>query len=161
MNGRFQASHFAEVQGDGFGLAALLGVDAGVSAHGVDKRDDRPAEFGGQLHQPECLAIAFGLRHAEVAIQLLFGIAALLLANHHDGLPFKEGKAADNGLVVTEGAVAVQFLKAGEQTLNVVEGVGPLGMPGQDDALVGGAVDFLDNGYRALAHRAADGSGAG
>jgi hypothetical protein len=43
------------------------------------------------------------------------------MANYHNGLPFKERKAADNGLVVTEGAVAVQFLEAGEQALNVVE----------------------------------------
>ena len=52
--------------GDRLGLAALLGVDAGKGAGGVDQRNDRQAEAVGEFHQPRRLAIAFGARHAEI-----------------------------------------------------------------------------------------------
>ena len=79
-DGHGQARHGAQIDGDGFGLAALLGVEAGIGAGRIDKREDRPAELGGELHQPQRLAIALGLGLAEVARHALLGVAALLVA---------------------------------------------------------------------------------
>ena len=125
-------------------------------------------------HQPQCLAVAFRFGHTEVAIQLLLGVTAFLLANHHHRPPFEERKAADNRFIVAERAVAVQFLKSGKQAFNVIEGMGPLGMAGENDALVAGVVDLRAglpsvryDGNVFLQHRVrvgittADGSSAG
>ena len=51
----------------------------------------------GKLHQAQRFAIAFRLGHAEVAQQLLLGIAAFLLADDHHGLAVEVGHAADDG----------------------------------------------------------------
>src|SRR5436189_2722854 len=49
-------------------LAALFGADAGVCALGIDQRHQRQREAFGEPHQPQRLAIAFGLGHAVVEI---------------------------------------------------------------------------------------------
>ncbi len=135
---------------------ALLGAEAGVGAGGVDEGEDGQAEFLGELHEAEGLAVALGLGHAEVAGDLFLGVAAFLLGDDHDGLAVEEGGAADEGAVVAELAVAVQFLEAGAEQGDVVEGVGaarvagdlhalPRGEAGVDLALGGGDL-FLDAG---------------
>ena len=131
QNGDGQAGHLAQIAGDRLGLAALLGVDAGVGAGSVQEGDHGPAELGGQLHRAQRLAVAFRLRHAEVAVELLLGVAALLLGHDHDGPAFEAGQAGDNGGIVAEGAVAVDLLKIGEDALDVVERVGALGVAGE------------------------------
>src|SRR6185436_21175030 len=78
-----QARHFEQVSADGLGLAALLGVDAGISAGGVDEGEYRQAELFGELHHAQRLAVALGLGHAEIARDLFLGVAALLVAEHH------------------------------------------------------------------------------
>ena len=66
-----QARHFAQVVGDGFGLAALFGVDAGIGAQAY-----RASEMMGRENlaassiSAHRLAVAFGLGHAQVAEQL-------------------------------------------------------------------------------------------
>ena len=59
--------HLEDVAADGFGLAALLGADAGIGAGRVDEGEHRQPELLGQLHQAQRLAVALGPRHAEVA----------------------------------------------------------------------------------------------
>ena len=56
----------------------------------------------------------------------LLGVAALLVAQHHAGLAVEARQAADDGQVVGEVAVAVQFLEVGEDLVDVVQRVGPL-----------------------------------
>src|SRR5437868_3604019 len=43
-DGNFQPRHLAEIVGDGFGLSAFFGMDARVSAIGIDQGEDRAAE---------------------------------------------------------------------------------------------------------------------
>ena len=109
----------------------------GEGAGGVDEGDDREAEGVGHLHQAKGLAVAFGVRAAEVTAEVFLGVAAFLLADDHDRTTFEESRAADGGLVVHEEAVAVQFLEVIEQHADIVQGVGPAGMAGQLDALPG------------------------
>src|SRR5205814_8097965 len=80
---RTQARHLEQVAPDRLRLAALLGVDAGIGARRIDEGENRQRELLAELHQAQRLAIALGLRHAEVAGDLLFGIAPLLMADHH------------------------------------------------------------------------------
>src|SRR5579863_10070838 len=80
-----EARHLAQVDGDGFGLAALLGVDAGIRAGGVEEGDNGPVEFGGEAHDAKSLAVSLRLGHAEVAVEFLLGVAAFLLADNDDG----------------------------------------------------------------------------
>ena len=87
-------------------LSALLGVDAGPGAGGVDQRDDRQVEAVGKLHQPRRLAIALGPRHAEIVGEPARGVVALLVADHADRLAAEPPEAADDRGVLAEGAVA-------------------------------------------------------
>ena len=92
--------------GDRLGLAALLGIDPGIGAGGVDKGQHRQAEMLGQPHQPARLAVALGPRHAEIVLEPGVGVGALFGAEHDDAAPAKPADAADDRLVLGKGAVA-------------------------------------------------------
>ena len=121
MIGHRQARHDLEVLGDGLGLAALLGVDAGIGAGRVDEGEDGQPEPRRQLHQAPRLAVALGARHAEVAPHVLLGAAPLLVADDHHRPPAEAPHAADDRLVVAEGAIAVQLDEVLEQAADVIE----------------------------------------
>ena len=123
MIGTSSMHHLAQVDGDRLGDAALLGLDARVRRRRVDEHDDRPAELLGQLHHAQRLAVALGPRVAEVAEDLLLGVAALLVADDQHRLPLVVGEAGDDGVIVGEAAVAVDLDEVGEQPLDVVERV--------------------------------------
>ena len=110
-----QHRHLAQVEGDRFGDAALFGFDARIRRRRIDEDDDRPAELFGHAHQPDGLAIALGPRVAEVAVDLLLGVAALVMADDHHRLPFVAGGARHDGVIVGEAAVAVELDEIGEE----------------------------------------------
>ena len=97
-------------------------------------------ELLGQLHQTQRLAVAFGMRAAEIAHQILLGVAALLLADDHHAALVDRRQPADDRMVVGKAAVAVQFDEIGRDALQVIEHVGPFRMPGELDALPRGEV---------------------
>jgi hypothetical protein len=77
------------------------------------------------------------------------------LGDDHHRFAIEKGGAADQGAVVVELAVAVELLETGADRLDVIEGVGALGVAGDLDFLprregglnfaLGGA-DFLFDG---------------
>jgi hypothetical protein len=146
-HGHREARHFAEIARDGLGLSALLGVDSGIGAWSVQKGNDRPAELGGHLHDAQRLAVALGLRHAEIAEKTLFGIATLLLGHDHHRTAFELGEAGDDRRVVTEVAVAVNLLKVLENAADVVEGMRTFGVAGKLDAPPGGITSGCGVGH--------------
>ena len=162
MIGTLEDGHLAQVQGDGLGDAALLGLDAGIGRRRVDEDDDRPAELVGHLHRAQRLAIALRPRVAEVALHLLLHVAALLVAADQDRRAVVAGEAADDGAVVGEAPIAVQLDELGEQPLDVVEQVGPLGMARHQHALprrqapVDLAADLIDAAAQAFDLAVAD-----
>ncbi len=83
------------------------GKAPGVS---MNERTGSP-NFSASLHDPQGLAVALGLRHAEVPRDPLLGVAPLLLGDDHDRLAVEEGGAADQRAVVVELPVPVQLLK--------------------------------------------------
>ena len=75
----------------------------------VDEGHDRQSESLGELHDPHRLAIALGVRHPEVAPDVLVGVGALLLADDDDRPAVERREPGDHRLVVAEEAVAVQL----------------------------------------------------
>ena len=73
------------------------------------------------MHQAQGFAVAFGARHAEVAADFFFGVAAFLVADDDDALAVKPRQAADDGVIVGIVAVAVQFLEIGTERGDVVQ----------------------------------------
>ncbi len=63
------------------------------------------------------------MHHREVALQVLFRVAPLLLADDHDRAAVQPPPAADHRRIVAEGAVAVQLDEVGEDALDHVERV--------------------------------------
>ncbi len=166
-DGHFELGHFKNVAANGFALPALFGIDAGISARGVHKGEHGQLEFLGGFHQAQGLAIALGPAHAKVAQGSLFGVAAFLVAQHHARRAVESGHAAHNALVVREVAVAVHLHKVGEDVVEVIQRVGPLGVArnfgdlprrqigvdvfGELDALFGELVDFGRNVHGRIA----------
>src|SRR3546814_13962471 len=88
--------------GDRFRLSALLRLNAGERARGVDERDDRQPEAGGELHQADRLAIAFGFRHAEIMLHARRDIVALCMPDHHHPAAAKARELAEDRLSVAQ-----------------------------------------------------------
>ena len=65
--------------------------------------------FLGKLHRAQSLAIAFGIRLAEVAMQPLLGVAALLRAQHQHFPAAKVRHAADHRGIVAESCGRREF----------------------------------------------------
>ena len=84
----------ADGAGDRLGDAAFLGFGARMRARDVDEGDDRQAEALGELHDPHRLAVALGMRHPEVAPDVLVGVGALLLADDATGRPSSRASPA-------------------------------------------------------------------
>ena len=81
------------------------------------------AEFLRQPHFHERLAIALGVSTAEVAFLTLGEVFPLLMADEHDLDVVEVGQAGDDGLVVAQGAVAVQLEELLEDQVDVVAGL--------------------------------------
>ena len=97
-----------------------------------------PAKFFRDLHDAQSLAVALRVRHAEIAVDTLLHVAGLLIADDENFLAVKAGHAANNGGIVAETAVAVNFAQVGENALDVVEGLRALRMAGKFRFLPGG-----------------------
>ena len=130
-----QPRHLAQVVGDGFGLSALFGAQAGIRADYVNQRDHRAVPLLGELHEAQRLAIALRIRLAEVAIDALLGVAAFLRAEHGNFPALEARHAANHGGIVAKSAVAVNFAEVGKDALDVVQRIGPHGMARQFGAL--------------------------
>jgi len=65
----------------------------------------------------------------------LLGVAALLVADYHYRLTIEEAVAAHDGSVVAVGPVAVDFLEIGDESFEVIKGMGTLGMASELDSL--------------------------
>lgn len=119
--------------GDGFRLAALLGADSRVGAGRIDEGDDRETEFFGDFHHPQGFPVAFGVGLAEVPFDSFPGGAAFLMADEGGGPALVKTESGDDGRVVGEAAVAVDFDKILNQVADVIQGIRPLGMAGDLD----------------------------
>ena len=103
---------------------ALFRLDARIGAGRVHQGEDGQLELGRQLHGSQRLAVALGIRAAEVALQVALGVAALLGADDDDRLALQARHAADDGAVIAVDAIAMQFDEVGAHLVDVVHRVG-------------------------------------
>ena len=110
---------------------------ASASRPGVDQCNDRAAELFSLPHQPQGLAIALRIGHAEVALEVLLQRFALPGADDGHRAAVVQGHAAqDRGILAAE-AVALLLKEVCEQRLNIICDIGPLGVAGNGDPLGG------------------------
>ncbi len=134
---RFEAGHGEQALGDGGALTAFLGADAGFGAGGVDECDDRDAKFLGVFHEALGFAISLRTSHAEVVSEVFSGVGAFLVTDDNDRAVLETSQSADEGFVITEPAIAVELDEAGHELVDIGEGVGPGGVPGDLDPVPG------------------------
>src|SRR6185437_13085876 len=118
-----QLRHDLEIARDGFALAALFGADTGIRTGCIDEGEDRQAEAFGHLHQAQRLAVALRTRHAEIATDFRFDVAALLVPDHHHRSSDDACQAAYDGRVVGIHPVASEFVKLVADHRDVIVGV--------------------------------------
>jgi hypothetical protein len=111
----------------------LLGRDSRPGTGCVDQRDDRESVPLGEPHRAHRLAVALGMRHAEVAVRPLLDVAPLLVADEHDRLALEPPEPRHDRGVVGPYLVAVQLDPVREQSLDVIERVRPVGVARQLD----------------------------
>ena len=121
--------HLQNVARDGFRLAAFLGAQTGIRPRQIDEADDRPGKFLRNFHAAQRLAIALGMRHAEIAAYAILGAAAFAVADHHDLFVAQARHGARDGLVVAIGAIPVNLAVIREDAFDKVHGIGALRMP--------------------------------
>ncbi len=107
----------------------------GIGARRINESENGPAKFRGQLHDAQRLAIAFGLGLPEILRHALLGVAALLLADQHDGTPVEARETRHHRRIVAIRAVAVQFVEIFKQDAHVIHHVGTLRMARQKRSL--------------------------
>ena len=117
--------------GNRLGLSPFFCVDTRICTRRIDESENGPAKFFSNFHDAESFSIAFGLRHAEIPIQLLLRISSLLMAYEADGHVSQETETADDGSIVTKVAVAVDFDEVVTYMLDVIEEVRALRMTGK------------------------------
>ena len=111
----------------------LFGGHTGVGARRVDERDDREAEPLGDLEDSDRLQVALRIGHAELALEALLDVAALLVTDQCDRSAVERAETRDQGSVVRPAAVAVQLDPIGQDPRDVVERVRTVGVPRQLD----------------------------
>ena len=89
------------------------------------------------LGQAKRLAIAFRIRHAEVALHVFLQIAPLGLSDDRDRRLLKHGDPADDGAVIAITAIAMQLIKCMKQPLQIILRLWPARMTGQIDPVPG------------------------
>ena len=149
-----QAKTGANGGGNGLGLATFLGPTAGIGTGGVDKAQHRKAKTAGKIHQPRRLTVALWPGHAEIALDSLFGGAALLGSHHHHRLTTEPGHAADDGVIFGIVAVACQRCEIFKKLLDDGAHTRAFGMPGHlhlfpgTKLFIGGFQLTLDTGLQ-------------
>src|SRR5919201_2546019 len=102
-------------------LSVLLRGDAGVCTRGVYERHDGKAVSLGERHHAHRLAIPLGMSRAEVAVDAVLDVAALLVADQGDRPSVEATEARDDCMVVRTHAIPVQLDPVVEQPLDIVE----------------------------------------
>ena len=133
-----QPAHLHQIAGNGLALATFLGILAGIGAGGVNEGDDGPAKFFGLLHQAQRFAVALGPGHTEIVFKILFQAAALAVPQNSHRRAMIPGNAAQNGGVLPALAVAPLLKEIREQRLDELIDMGPVGVAGQKNPVLGG-----------------------
>ena len=137
--------HFENVAANGFALVAFFGINSGKRTRRIHKCEYRQLEFFGGFHQPQRLAIAFWFAHAEVAHGAHFCAAAFLMTQYHAGATVETRQSANDGKIIGHMTIPMKFHKIGEDAVEIVQRIRPVGVAGNLRDLPGReiAVDVL------------------
>src|SRR5690606_13711441 len=108
----------------------LFSLQAWKCTRRVNNGDDRLSEFPGHLHKSECFAVSFRISPAKVTLLPLLGISPFLLSDKHDRSAVDVTQPSNHGLVIFDGTVAVDLDKVIGDFVDIIQCVGPVGMPG-------------------------------
>ena len=86
-------------------------------------------------HEPQGLAIAAGAGHPEISGHVFLDVVPLLVADEEHRQPVDGAHPTHDGPIVGSAPVTVEFIPVVAERLDVVEGVGPSGVPRHLDAL--------------------------
>src|SRR5204863_4392044 len=89
----------------------------------------------GELHRTHRLPIALGVGHPEASVHTLVSVTAFLVTDHHDRPTAESAEARDDRGVVPVVAISVQLEPVVDQPPNIVEGMGPVFLPGEQDRM--------------------------
>ena len=88
-------------------------------------------------HESQCFTISIRLRHAEVTVDVFFGVTTLLVTDEHKGGAIDGSNAADKRWIVKAAAISVEFDEfVGDVEGDVQEG-GAVGVASDLEALDG------------------------
>ncbi len=116
----------------------LFRTQSGIRTNRIHESEDWPSELLRNFHHTQSFAVALGVGHSPVAVDVLLGISRLLVANHDHFMAVKAGHAADDGVVIGETTVAMNFTPVGKDTLDVLQRQRALRIPSQFCFLPGG-----------------------
>jgi hypothetical protein len=92
----------------------------------------------GEIHKALRLAVAFGLRHAEIVLDTAFGVETAFLPDDHAWLAAKASQTADNRQILAENAVARQGREFFDQLADVIDAMRTIDMARDLNLLRGG-----------------------
>ena len=115
----------------------FLSLDPGISAWCIDKSNDGKAELFGHFHNPECLPVPLWIWLAEVAGNPLPGRTPLLVSDECNRTVSVKSQPCNDGRVIARTAVAVNLHEVLCECLQIIQGIGPLGMAGDLNDLEG------------------------
>src|SRR5215813_11675002 len=112
--------HFAQVVCNRLCLPAFLRIDARIRSWGVDEGQHRTVKLLCQFHDAQRLPVSLGLRHTEISVLTLFRVPSLLMADHtHRYIP-QYAETANNGGIIAEFPVAMDFDKLRAEVFYII-----------------------------------------
>lgn len=116
-------------------MASLFGTEPGVGAGGVNEGDDGEAEFFGFFHLCECFAVALGVGASEVTGEFFLGCFAFLVTDDEAFAVADASESGDEGGVVSEVSVAVEFAEVSADVFDVIAGLWAVWVAGDADGV--------------------------
>ena len=111
----------------------LFGRNARIRAGNIHQAEQRKTVTLCELHQTHRLAVALGVRHAEVPFRALLDVTSLLVADQSDGATVEAPDADHDGGVVGAAAVPVELDPVLEEPLDVIERIRAILVPRELD----------------------------
>src|SRR5262245_8423047 len=128
-NRHLNARHFAQVVCNRLCLPTFFCIDARICSRSVDESQHRAVELLCQFHDTQRLAVALRFRHTEVSILALFRISSLLMTDYADRYIPQYAEATDNGGIIAEFPVTMDFDEFRTEVLHIIQKVRTLRMP--------------------------------
>src|SRR5271163_1203840 len=119
-----------QIDGNRFRLIMLLRCHTGISARGIDQRNDGQVEFFSMPEATQSLSIALRLRHAEITLLFVTQRASLLRSCGNDSVRTQLEETQYHRLIVNTLAITMQLHPCGVPSVEVVTHVRSLRMPG-------------------------------